>query len=51
MNEYPLPTDAELEAFSIEEEFLLFCDVDEFTQIARTVLAMGRVPPSRGNGM
>jgi len=33
------PTDKELEAFAIEEEFLLFCDVDEFTQIARAVLA------------
>ena len=33
------PTDKELEAFAIEEQFLLFCDVDEFTQIARAVLA------------
>ena len=33
------PTDKELEAFAVEEQFLLFCDVDEFTQIARAVLA------------
>lgn len=39
------PTDKELEAFAIEEQFLLFCDVDEFTQIARAVLAKFGTPP------
>ena len=39
------PTDPELEAFAIEEQFLLFCDVDEFTQIARAVLAKWGTPP------
>ena len=39
------PTDKELEAFAIEEQFLLFCDVDEFTQIARAVLAKYGTPP------
>lgn len=38
------PTDKELEAFAIEEQFLLFCDVDEFTQIARAVLAKWGAP-------
>lgn len=38
------PTDKELEAFAIEEQFLLFCDVDEFTQIARAVLAKWGTP-------
>lgn len=38
------PTDKELEAFAIEEQFLLFCDVDEFTQIARAVLAKWVTP-------
>ena len=38
------PTDKELEAFAIEEQFLLFCDVDEFTQIARAVLAKWCAP-------
>ena len=33
------PTDKQLEDFAVEEQFLLFCDVDEFTQIARAVLA------------
>lgn len=40
------PTDKELEAFAIEEQFLLFCDVDEFTQIARAVLAKWGTPPA-----
>lgn len=39
------PTDAELEAFAVEEQFLLFCDVDEFTQIARAVIAKWGTPP------
>lgn len=39
MTESVVPTDKELEAFAVEEQFLLFCDVDEFTQIAREVLA------------
>lgn len=38
------PTDKELEAFAIEEQFLLFCDTDEFTQIARAVLAKWGTP-------
>ena len=38
------PTDPELEAFATEEQFLLFCDVDEFTQIARAVLAKWGAP-------
>ncbi len=38
------PTDKELEAFAVEEQFLLFCDVDEFTQIARAVLAKWGTP-------
>lgn len=42
------PTDKELEAFAIEEEFLLFCDVDEFTQIARAVLAKWGTPAPVG---
>ena len=33
------PTGKQLEDFAVEEQFLLFCDVDEFTQIARAVLA------------
>ena len=40
------PTDKELEAFAVEEQFLLFCDVDEFTQIARAVLAKWGTPPA-----
>ena len=39
MNETQLPTDAELAAFAVEEEFLLFCSDEEFLQIARAVLA------------
>lgn len=40
MNEtQPLPTDAELVAFAVEEEFLLFCSDEDFLQIARAVLA------------
>ena len=38
------PTDKELEAFAVEEQFLLFCDADEFTQIARAVLAKWGTP-------
>ena len=40
------PTDKELEAFAVEEQFLLFCDEDEFTQIARAVLAKWGTPPA-----
>ena len=40
------PTDKELEDFAVEEQFLLFCDVDEFTQIARAVLAKWGTPPA-----
>ena len=40
------PTDKEVEAFAVEEQFLLFCDVDEFTQIARAVLAKWGTPPA-----
>src|SRR5690625_4630196 len=32
------PTDAELLAFAGEENFFLFCDEDEFLQIARAVI-------------
>lgn len=42
------PTDKELEAFAIEEQFLLFCDIDEFTQIARAVLAKWGTPAPVG---
>ena len=38
------PTDKQLEDFAVEEQFLLFCDVDEFTQIARAVLAKWGAP-------
>jgi hypothetical protein len=33
------PTDVELIAFAVEEEFLLFCDQEDFVEIARSVLA------------
>lgn len=47
MNEtQPLPTDAELVAFAVEEEFLLFCSDEEFLQIARAVLAKWGTPPA-----
>ena len=39
------PTDKQLEDFAVEEQFLLFCDADEFTQIARAVLAKWGAPP------
>ena len=46
-NTQPLaPTDKQLEDFAVEEQFLLFCDEDEFTQIARAVLAKWGVQPS-----
>jgi hypothetical protein len=46
-NTQPLaPTDKQLEDFAVEEQFLLFCDVDEFTQIARAVLAKWGTPPA-----
>ena len=38
------PTDKQLEDFAVEEQFLLFCDADEFTQIARAVLAKWGTP-------
>ena len=44
MNETQLPTDAELAAFAVEEEFLLFCSDEEFLQIARAVLAKFGTP-------
>ena len=44
MNETQLPTDAELAAFAVEEEFLLFCSDEEFLQIARAVLAKWGTP-------
>lgn len=34
----PAPTDEELVAFAVAEQFLLFCDEDEFIEIARAVL-------------
>ena len=40
------PTDKQLEDFAVEEQFLLFCDADEFTQIARAVLAKWGTPPA-----
>ena len=42
------PTDKQLEDFAVEEQFLLFCDVDEFTQIARAVLAKWGTPAPVG---
>lgn len=42
------PTDAELEAFAIDEQLLLFCDMDEFTQIARAVLDKWGQPAHSG---
>lgn len=33
-----VPSDEELAEFAAEEQFLLFCDEDEFVQIARAVL-------------
>ncbi|WP_431152252.1 hypothetical protein [Acidovorax facilis] len=44
MTEQTQPTDAELLAFATEEQFLLFCDPDEFTDIARSVLAKWGTP-------
>ena len=41
-----VPTDKQLEDFAVEEQFLLFCDADEFTQIARAVLAKWGTPPA-----
>ena len=40
------PTDNELVAFATEEQFLLFCDEDDFVQIARAVLAKWGTPPA-----
>ena len=48
MNEQTQPTDAELIAFATEEQFLLFCDQDEFTDIARAVLAKWGTPAGAG---
>ena len=42
------PTDAELVAFAVEEEFLLFCSDEEFLQIARAVLAKWGSPVVAG---
>ena len=43
------PTDAELVAFAVADEFLLFCDEDDFVQIARAVLAKWGAPaPASG---
>lgn len=41
----PEPTDDELSAFAEEEQFLLFCDTDEFIDIARSVLHRFTVAP------
>ena len=49
MNEQTQPTDAELIAFATEEQFLLFCDPDEFTDIARAVLAKWGTPAGAGD--
>lgn len=48
MTEQTQPTDAELIAFATEEQFLLFCDPDEFTDIARAVLAKWGTPAGAG---
>lgn len=45
-----IPTDAELVAFATEEQFLLFCDPDEFTDIARAVLAKWGQPQAVAGG-
>ena len=43
------PTDAELVEFAVADEFLLFCDEDDFVQIARAVLAKWDAPaPASG---
>ena len=42
------PTDAELVAFAVADEFLLFCDEDDFVQIARAVLAKWGAPAPAG---
>ena len=43
------PTDAELVEFAVADEFLLFCDEDDFVQIARAVLAKWGAPaPASG---
>lgn len=48
MTEQTQPTDAELIAFATEDQFLLFCDPDEFTDIARAVLAKWGTPAGAG---
>lgn len=49
MTEQTQPTDAELIAFATDEQFLLFCDPDEFTDIARAVLAKWGTPAGAGD--
>ncbi len=44
------PSDAELVAFAIAEQFLLFCDSDEFVDIARAVLAKWGQPQAVAGG-
>ena len=45
-----VPSDAELVAFAGEEQFLLFCDKDEFVQIARAVLQRFATPAPVSGG-
>lgn len=44
------PTDAELVAFATEEQFLLFCDPDEFIDIARALFAKWGQPQAGAGG-
>ena len=44
----PTPTDADLKAFAIAEQFMLFCEEDEFIDIARAVLAKWGSPVVAG---
>ncbi|WP_440110237.1 hypothetical protein [Acidovorax sp. BL-A-41-H1] len=42
------PTDKDLIDFAVAEQFILFCDTDEFVQIARAVLAKWGTPTPAG---
>lgn len=46
----PSPSDAELIAFATAEQFILFCDADEFIDIARAVLAKWGQPLAVAGG-
>ena len=43
------PTDKDLIDFAVAEQFILFCDTDEFAQIARAVLAKWGTPTPAGD--